>query len=187
MISFSEGILWLVMASLPSFGKIRGWGGAPLADQYPLLYIIVRRKNILLADILAQSPLNIQFWRVLIGNKWEAWLHMVEWLMTISLTQDEDKFVWKLTWCIGCVTVKSLYADYMNGHTVFLKKYICKLKVLLKIRIFMWFLFNKLILTKDNLVKRRWNGYKKCAFCDTEESIYHLFFVCPFLDRKSVV
>jgi hypothetical protein len=43
----------------------------------------------------------------------------------------------------------------MNGHTVFLKKYIWKLKVSLKIRIFMWFLHRKVLLTKDNLAKRK--------------------------------
>jgi hypothetical protein len=35
--------------------------------------------------------------------------------------------------------VKSMYLDLLDGHTVFLKKYIWKMKVPLKIRIFMWF------------------------------------------------
>jgi hypothetical protein len=39
----------------------------------------------------------------------------------------------------------------------------------------MWFLNRKEILTKDNLAKRNWNGCKKCAFCDEEETIEHLF------------
>jgi hypothetical protein len=34
--------------------------------------------------------------------------------------------------------------------------------------------------TKDNLAKRNWTGCKKCVFCDSEESINHLFFACPF-------
>jgi hypothetical protein len=38
----------------------------------------------------------------------------------------------------------------------------------------------KVIFTKDNLSKRNWHGCKKCAFCDHEESINHLFFDCPF-------
>jgi hypothetical protein len=53
------------------------------------------------------------------------------------------------------------------------------MKVPLKIRIFMWFLFKKVILTKDNLVKRNWHGNKKCCFCDHEETIQHLFITCP--------
>jgi hypothetical protein len=44
----------------------------------------------------------------------------------------------------------------------------------------MWFLHQKVILTKDNLVKRNWNGCKKCVFCDLDESINHLFFACSF-------
>jgi hypothetical protein len=44
----------------------------------------------------------------------------------------------------------------------------------------MWFLHQKLILAKDNLAKRNWDGCKKCVFCDSEESINHLFFTCPF-------
>jgi hypothetical protein len=68
----------------------------------------------------------------------------------------------------------------MNDHTVFLKKYIWRLKVPLKIRIFMWFLNKKVLLTKDNLTKRNWTGSKKCAFCTADESIEHLFIKCPF-------
>ena len=44
----------------------------------------------------------------------------------------------------------------------------------------MWFLQRKVILTKDNLVKRNWQGCTKCCFCDQEEIIQHLFFDCPF-------
>jgi hypothetical protein len=34
----------------------------------------------------------------------------------------------------------------------------------LKIKIFMWFLHRNVILTKDNLAKRNWNGCKKYVF-----------------------
>jgi hypothetical protein len=43
----------------------------------------------------------------------------------------------------------------------------------------MWFLHQKVILTKDNLAKRNWNGCPRCVFCDSNESINHLFFKCP--------
>jgi hypothetical protein len=76
--------------------------------------------------------------------------------------------------------VKSMYADIMSGHTVFLKKYLWKIKVPLKIRIFMWFLYRKMILTKDNLAKRGWTGCTKCVFYDSQETIDHLFLSCSF-------
>jgi hypothetical protein len=48
-----------------------------------------------------------------------------------------------------------------------------------KIKIFMWLLTNDAVLTKDNLVKRKWQGDTKCMFCEVDESIDHLFFQCP--------
>ena len=35
------------------------------------------------------------------------------------------------------------------------------------------------ILTKDNLAKRKWEGSKRCCFCDQDETIEHLFINCP--------
>jgi hypothetical protein len=56
---------------------------------------------------------------------------------------------------------------------------IWKMKVPQKIRIFMWFLHREVNLTKNNLVKRNWQGNTKCCFCDKDETIQHLFFECP--------
>jgi hypothetical protein len=36
------------------------------------------------------------------------------------------------------------------------------------------------ILTKDNLAKRSWQGSKVCCFCHKDETIQHLFFDCRF-------
>jgi hypothetical protein len=44
----------------------------------------------------------------------------------------------------------------------------------------MWFLYNKVILTKDNLAKRGWNGRTKCISCGVKETVDHLFISCPF-------
>jgi hypothetical protein len=62
-----------------------------------------------------------------------------------------------------------MYEEYLNEDARYLQKYIWKLKVPLKIRIFMWFLHRKELPIKDNLSKRNCTGYKKCAFCDSEE------------------
>jgi hypothetical protein len=76
-------------------------------------------------------------------------------LMNINLNDEPDRFKWRLT-TMGIFRVKSMYANIMNGNTVFLKTYLWKIKVPLKIRFFMWFLHKKVILTKDNIAKRRW-------------------------------
>jgi hypothetical protein len=49
-----------------------------------------------------------------------------------------------------------MYLDILNGNIVYLRKYIWKIKVPLKIRIFMWFLDRKVTLTIDKLAKRKW-------------------------------
>jgi len=150
-----------------------------LASLYPSLYNIVITKNVTVSEVLSQSPLNIGFTRAITLDKWEAWLDLVRKVMGVSLNDEPDSFTWSLT-STGIFSVKSMYANFMNGHTVFLKKYLWRIKVPLKIRIFMWFLHRKVLLTKDNLAKRRWNGCTKCVFCDSQETIDHLFITCPF-------
>jgi hypothetical protein len=50
-----------------------------------------------------------------------------------------------------------------------------KLKIL-----FGWYLCKGVVLTKDNLAKRNWQGNKKYVFCPHDETIKHLFFQCRF-------
>jgi hypothetical protein len=73
-----------------------------------------------------------------------------------------------------------MYLDLLNDNTVYLHKYLWKMKVPLKTKIFMWFVQRKEILTKDNLLKRNWQGSSKCCFCDHDETVQHLFVKCPF-------
>jgi hypothetical protein len=56
--------------------------------------------------------------------------------------------------------------------------YLWKLKLPLKVKVFLWLLFRRVILTKDNLVKRNWHGDTKCCFCNNHETIQHLFVDC---------
>jgi hypothetical protein len=55
-----------------------------------------------------------------------------------------------------------------------------KLKILLRIKVFRWYLRKGVVLTKDNLAKRNWHGSKKCVFYHQDETIKHLFFHCRF-------
>jgi hypothetical protein len=154
-------------------------GDTPLASQYPSLFNIVQHRNVTVAQVLAHSPLNIRFRRLLIGQKWTAWLHLCQRLMAVQLSDEPDRFIWKLT-PSGSFSVKSMYEDLMNDPTPFARKYLWKIKVPLKIKIFMWFLNNKVLLTKDNLLKRSWKGCSKCVFCGEQETVEHLFITCPF-------
>jgi hypothetical protein len=163
--------------------SVRFWedvwlGDRPLAQQYPCLYSIVQRNHVTVANVLSHTPLNIVFRRSLTGNKWTRWLHLCQRLMSVSLSSSHDKFIWNLN-SSGVFTVKSLYLHQMNDGLGGEHNYLWKLKIPLKIKIFMWFLNKKVILTKDNLTKRNWSGCQKCCFCDSPESIEHLFLHCP--------
>jgi hypothetical protein len=176
---FARGHFNLGDGSTIRFWEDVWFGDTTLTQQYPSLYHIVQHKNVSVADVLAHAPLNIHFRRVLNENKWMAWLHLCRRLMTVNLGDEPDNFVWNLT-TSGIFTIKSMYEDLMNDHTPFLRKYLWKLKISLKIKIFMWFLHNKVLLTKDNLAKRNWKGCPKCCFCEAQETIEHLFIACPF-------
>jgi hypothetical protein len=126
--------------------------------------------------VLNENPLNITFRCTLTGNRWNMWLHLVQQLINVQLTNEKDTFIWGLT-TSGTFIVKSMYLDLLDDDTKYHKKYICKMKVPLKIKVFMWFLHHKVILTTDNLVNRKLNGNESCCFCDNKESIQHLFLV----------
>lgn len=151
-------------------------GDTPLAVHYPTLYNIVQRKEVFVRSVLGASPLNIQFRRALIGDKWIAWLNLVRRLMAINLTNEPDSFHWWLH-SSGVFSVKSMYADLINTGPAFRRQHIWKTKV--PLNFFMWFVYRGVILTKDNLAKRRWQGSKKCCFCDQEKTNHHLFYFLP--------
>ena len=50
----------------------------------------------------------------------------------------------------------------------------------LKIKIFVWYLLKGVVLTKDNLASRNWNGSLRCCFYMKNETIQHLFMECHF-------
>ena len=71
-----------------------------------------------------------------------------------------------------------MYQKLINQQVPFRHKYIWKLKIPLKIKIFLWYLLKGVLLTKDNLAKKNWDGSHKCYFCNCNETIQHLFFDC---------
>ena len=60
--------------------------------------------------------------------------------------------------------MRSMYAALINNR-VRVSQDIWQVKIPSKIRIFLWYLKRGVILTKDNLARRNWNGDKSCAFC----------------------
>lgn len=78
----------------------------------------------------------------------------------------------------GRFSVKSLYnALTINDLGPYHKK-VWQGKVPTNIKIFLWMVINNAILTKDNMIKRKWPGDPTCFFCKSTESVDHLLFQC---------
>jgi hypothetical protein len=72
-----------------------------------------------------------------------------------------------------------MYLHLIDSQPPFHHKKIWKIKIPLKIKIFLWFLQRGVTLTKDNLARKNWRGSQKCIYCNRNETIQHLFLDCP--------
>jgi hypothetical protein len=160
------------------FWKDTWVGDKPLKVTYPSLYNIVRDRHATVSKVMSACPLNISFRRALVGNKLLDWLNFVAKVSNVELVDGSDYFKWNLT-TSGLFSVRSLYLHLMDTQTPFLHKKLWKIKIPLKIKIFLWFLQKGVVLTKDNLAKRNWKGSQKCTCCNMNETIQHLFIECP--------
>jgi hypothetical protein len=71
-----------------------------------------------------------------------------------------------------------MYFLLMDTPPLKLNRMLWKLKLPIKINFFLWYLGRDVILTKDNLAKRRWKDSLNCNFCNQIENIQHLLFDC---------
>jgi hypothetical protein len=146
--------------------------------KYPNLYRIVRKKNVSVAQVLSIIPLNVSFRRALVGDNWDKWLSLVGNVMMVNLNDHKDSFIWTTN---KNFSVKNMYNDVVLRAGTPVSCWVWKAKILLKIKIFLWYLRNGIVITKDNLVKIQWKACTKCYFCAKHETIQHLFFIVPWL------
>jgi len=152
-------------------------GNKTLMESFPNLYRIVRKKGVIIANVLNRVPLNISFRRSLVGANRAAWLELVSEVAHVSLTERNDEFRWNLN-KNGTYSVQSFYSILVQDGVLPRNSIVWKRKVPLKIKIFLWYLRSGVILTKDILAKRKWKGDTKCCFYNATETIQHLFFDC---------
>ena len=170
---------------LGSGSLIRFWedtwlGNEPLKNQYSALYNIVRKKSALVSSALCSIPLNVSFRRSLVANNLLSWHQLVARVMDIQLQDQSDSFVWSLQQN-GLFSVRSMYRAITTTNIIPHNHIIWKLKLPLKIKIFMWYLIKGVTLTKDNLARLRWKGSSNCCCCNLIETIQHLFSIAKML------
>lgn len=96
------------------------------------------------------------------GNYLALWHNLVSRLAQISLTSENDRLKWTLT-ASRVFTVRSMYRVLINNGIILNNKFIWKLKLPLKVKIFVWYLLKGVVLTKDILVKHNWQESKRCV------------------------
>jgi hypothetical protein len=101
-------------------------------------------------------------------------------LAGVQLSQGPDEFRWNLNENAK-FSMDSMYRALIQPiQPVVNNKLIWKMKIPLKSKVFAWYLRHGVILTKDNLVKRNWQGSQKCVFYHHDETIEHIFFQWQF-------
>jgi hypothetical protein len=113
------------------------------------------------------------------------WHNLLNLLTTVTLNPVRDNFVWD-GHKNGIFFVQSMCHLLMNNPNNNRSKMLWRLKLHLKIKVFLWNLCRGVILTKDNLARRRWNGSLTYSFCNRNESIHYLIFYCYIHYRNSL-
>jgi hypothetical protein len=95
----------------------------------------------------------------------------------INLNASPDVVKWSLGKS-EIFSTKSIYQFLERNISGPHNKWIWKANIPLKIKVFMWQVFQDAILTRENMRKRNWLGAPLCSFCGAVETSNHLFFQC---------
>jgi hypothetical protein len=152
-----------------SFWKDTWLGDNPLCITYPILYDLCLDQDCSVSEV-AHKGWVIDFRVRLHGIVREQWYCLAATLNNVSLNENCDVSFWK--WSNKKVfTVKSIYDHLSRGDVGPQFSRVWKSKLPEKIKIFMWLLEQKAILTKGNMIKRKWQGVSDCYFCGAPERL----------------
>ena len=143
----------------------------PLNVLFPDLFKLCEKQNIPVQQVKCDIQL-VSFTRWLVNDLQHDWLKILSYLNLINKSDCKDKVTWKFG-KNGRFSVKSTYDAMTVNDSGLYNKRIWKSKVPSKIKIFLWLMLNNAILTKDNMVKRKWQGDPACYFCTHNESLSH--------------
>jgi hypothetical protein len=90
-----------------------------------------------------------------VGGRWDKWLELVGNVLMVNLNDRKDSFIWTTN---KNFLVKNMYNDIVLREETPINCWVWKAKIPLKIKIFLWYLRNRVVLTKDNLLNRYWKG-----------------------------
>lgn len=104
-------------------------------------------------NILRYVPLDVSFRRPIIGPKLQAWNELIRRIANLQLRSQKDVFRWNLNKS-ELFSVQSLHVALIGNYRVPIRNFFWEIKIPLKMKIFLWYLKRRVVLTKDNLLKR---------------------------------
>lgn len=150
--------------------------GTPLCSKFSAIFELCNEKNITVKNFVDKAG-ELSFRRWLPEQLAEQYVHMCQLVLNQSFENRNDRSSWRWT-KQGAFTVKCTYDYLTKDDAGYSYGKIWKAKIPYKIKIFVWLIELGAVLTKDNMVKRKWIGDPSCRFCETAESVDHLFFQC---------
>lgn len=124
----------------------------PMADTHPILFKLAQQKDISVSEVI-NNPQQVTFSRYLLDDWRKDWMNILVDIHNIQLSDGEDTVSWKLG-TKGKFSVKSVYNALTENDVGPYHKKIWTGKIPAKIKIFLWLILNKALLTKDNLIRR---------------------------------
>ncbi|XP_020262570.1 uncharacterized protein LOC109838550 [Asparagus officinalis] len=188
IISNKEAFLHLISWSLGIGTNIRFWedkwiGNNTLSSLYPAIYSLALSSNV---SIHSQGLFlnNTWHWHPILRRSISlvtnlAKSDLIHLLGSFKVNNEVDVPKWSFT-SNGCFSVKSFY-DFLNTRCVMFAFHKVVWNPILpsKVQIFSWFLSMNRLHTKDNLIKKGWQGDSLCIFCGIQpETCNHIFFSC---------
>lgn len=123
---------------------------------FPDLFAMCLHQNITVEKV-KNDPTAVTFTRWLVDSWGEKWKKILFDTSSVNLGVDDNKVSWRFG-LKDLFSVKSVYnALTVNENGRYHKK-IWKGKIPEKLKIFLWMALNNAILTKDNMIKRKWPG-----------------------------
>ncbi len=161
------------------------YGHTPLRTVYPTLYDKAHNKNRTVTDCWGIRGWK---WRSILAGvnpvstaETDMIARLKEDLKGCSTGEGNDQIRWRWN-TSGEFSVKSTYR-FLQDSGVADRRFVAiwKIRTPLKVKIFVWLMLRRRVLTADNLRKRGWSGEGRCPLCADElESGTHLFLTCHF-------
>jgi hypothetical protein len=148
----------------------------PLGVTYSVLFELCSNKKISVHEVWNEGWV-IHFKINRQGIVKSQWYELAAKLNNVTLNETKDLPIWK--WNANKqFSVKSVYEHLTRDDAGMAYKRVWKAKIPEKINIFMWLIEQKVVLTKGNMIWRKWQGSPDCYLCGGPKCNDHLFFSC---------